>query len=236
MKNVYPFIFLVCLASCTESITYETTVTTYSSQDTEMCAMEQCPILDLSIIHLEKPQRLKELVNNWVQDLSLQELNLLVDQDYKTINQAVEEYLNTAQIGYPETSVLSNAHEFTIDTALSFSSDELLSVVFYGYQFSGGASGFDTTKFLNANPQTGEEFTDETLFTGDFYAFAKAQFETQFPNSPFNIHSEETTIEDIGFTEEGVLIIYMDARILDLSTAQIQLLITWEEMEGYTTF
>lgn len=236
MKHLLPLLALLCLTACRETITYETTFSKYSSEDYDICKTQQCPIVDLSILHLEQPLRLKTLINTWIKEVTLQELNLLIDQDYASLEDGLAEYLNTAQIGYPETSVLSDAHELTIDTALSFTSNTLLSAVFYGYQFSGGASGYDTIKYINANPQTGEEFADHDLFKEDFYAFAKAELKEQYPNTSFNVQSDSTTIQDIGFTDEGIVMIYIDATTLDLSTEQLHLLIPWKKASDYITF
>ena len=236
MKYLLSLIILITLVACTESITYEISSQHYTSEDYEVCKTQQCPVVDLTLITLHKPDRLKATVNNWIQELTLQELNLLVDQDNTNVEEAIKEYLNTSQIGYPETSVLSDAHELTIDTALSFSSDELLSVVFYSYQFSGGASGFDSVKYINLNPQTGEEFTMDMLVDESFYAFAKAQLEKQFPNIAIETETNKDAIKELGFNQEGIIVIFNDTTAVALNDNQGQLLISWEEADDYLIF
>ena len=101
---------------------------------------------------------------------------------------------------------------------------------FYGYQFSGGAHGFDTRTYGNFNPKTGNLYTTDEMLDKSFFAFAKAQLEQQFPNNHFTAESLNYT--KIGFTENGLTTTYDDG-IAIFSEEIKEITVSWADLEPY---
>jgi len=185
---------------------------------------------------METPEKTATTVNNWIQHTTLQTLYSDTERFPNSISEAIDLYINDSQISYPETTELSDAHEITIDTAVSYESNTLLSILFYSYQFMGGASGFDNEMYLNVNPQSGEKYKNEELLKDDFYAFAKAQFEKEYPQETFDItpsNLPDSPLKELGFTEEGVIIIYNDMGVSSFNMEDKQITIPWENAQRY---
>ena len=232
-------LLFLCAISCEKTITYESDTDIYTSENIDVCAHQSCPTIDLSILKLKKPVAASTIVNSWIKDLTISSLYNDAGLQPSSIGEALDTYINNSQISYPETSELSDAHEISIESAISFGSNSILSVVFYSYQFSGGASGFDNEMYLNLNPQTGEEYEDDTVFKQDFYAFAKAQFKQEYPNEIFNFTKDDflgSYLKEVGFTEEGVVLIYNDMGMESMSMENKQITIPWINAEDYLTF
>lgn len=241
-KTILILSVLLCsitITSCEKNIIYESESTFYTTADIDICDNQPCPAINLSILNLNEPAIASTNVNSWINGLTIQTLYNDTGKQPETIEDALDIYINNSQISYPESTELSDAHEISIETAIAFGSNDILSILFYSYQFSGGASGFDYEMYLNLDPQTGKEYLDEELFTEDFYAFAKAQFEQEYPDEIFNLHGNNALIQylkQVGFTEEGIVLIYNDMGEESLSLENKQITIPWEQAEDYLTF
>ncbi len=239
MKKLLPSILVIILfISCEKTITYTSSTDSYSTKDFTICNSQPCPEIMLSVLHMETPEEAAITVNNWVQTSTINTLYNETESLPSSINDAIELYINNSQISYPETTELSDAHEITIESAISFGSNNLLSVVFYSYQFMGGASGFDNEMYLNINPQTGKEYSDDELLDDDFYAFAKAQFEKEYPQETFDVtpsNLPDSYLQEVGFTEEGIVLIYNDMGVSSFNMEDKQITIPWELSQDYLT-
>ena len=237
MKKILPSLLIILVfISCEKTITYTSTTDTYTTNHFAICKSQPCPKIMLSILNMETPEKTALVVNNWIKNATIQTLYNDTETIPSSINDAIDIYINNSQISYPETTELSDAHEITVDSAISYESNTLLSVVFYSYQFMGGASGFDNEMYLNINPQSGEEYRDEELLNDDFYAFAKAQFEKEYPQETFEItpsNLPDSYLKEVGFTEEGVVLIYNDMGVSSFNMEDKQITISWELSQDY---
>lgn len=227
-------ISITFLLSCEETIIFDSHTENYKEDAIQTCITVDCPDVDLNILVLDEPSSLAPKVNQWVTDLTLQFLTEEDNQKNISFIDAIDIYINSSQISYPETSSLSDAHELTIDTGITYSDNTLLSIIFYGYEFSGGAHGFDTEVYGNFNPQTGEEYKNKELVGNGFYAFAKAQLTRLYPDYNFSDNSDN--YQEIGFAEDGVMIIYNDSDAASINSDKKSITIPWETSREYLNF
>lgn len=238
-KHLAPLLLIIIYittVSCEKEIVYKTNSTHYTTSDINICATQPCPDIDIEIITFTSPETVKDFANKWILDKTTSTLYNASNVPDLSITDAIDLYINESQISYPETTELSDAHEIQIETALSYGTNNLLSIVHYTYQFSGGASGYDTASYLNLNPQNGELLSKEALFTEDFYAFAKAYFTKEYPQQEhlFNVLTFNENLQEVGFTEDGVILNY--AEVDALYTENMVVTIPWNETESYLTF
>lgn len=232
-KHLLPFILillsLLCF-SCEESITYTSHLKNFQEDTLEECKTAQCPDISIEIEKIDTPVILNEPVQQWTENIMYDFLNLNTKKETLSIDDALIVYINNSQTSYPETSLLSEEHELVIETTSSYMSDQLLSMEFYGYQFSGGAHGFDIRTYGNFNPKTGKQYTINEILEESFFAFAKTKFEQELLDQNFTAASENYT--KIGFTEDGVNISYDDG-IPILPEEIKEITISWADLEPY---
>lgn len=108
--------------------------------------------------------------------------------------------------------------------------------------FSGGAHGYKTLTFMNFNPETGQVFSPDDIFTADFSTFVEQRFrkEQGIPEND-NINStglwfENDTFrlpENIGFAEEKVILVYNSYEIAPYAAGDIVMEIPMEEVQPF---
>ena len=121
-------------------------------------------------------------------------------------------------------------------------SDSLISVGITAEIFSGGAHGYKTFTFLNFDPATGEILSKNEIFDKDFLVFVEQKFrqEQEIPEGD-NINStgfwfENETFnlpENIGFSEEKVILVYNSYGIAPYAAGDIVMEIPLEEVRPF---
>jgi len=234
-KYILPFILIIisllCF-SCEESIIYTSHLYNFQEDTLEECQTVQCSDITLEIEKIDTPSILNKPVQQWTKTILFDFLDVNNNKE-DSIEDALMVYINNSQTSYPETSLLSEEHELVIETTITYMSDQLLSMEFYGYQFSGGAHGFDTRTYGNFNPKTGKQYAINEVLEVGFYAFAKAQLEQKF--SYQNFTSTPENYINIGFTDDGLNVSYNDGAAL-LPEEKKEIDIPWEIAKEYLKF
>ncbi len=222
---------LLVISGCERSVDYISHVEIVTTEKTLNCPSDGCPDVELELIIIDEPTELSQAVNDWTKVVLYDIMGIKSNEKHISIKEAIASYVNTSQIAYPETSELSTAHELLVETAISYQSNHLLSMVLRGFQFSGGAHGYDYHIYGNFNPKTGQEVALSQLLKTDFYAFAKAQLSQKYPNQ--TITEKPENYLQIGFTEEGMAVIYNDVGLEGIPSENKHLSIPWEIAEDY---
>ena len=120
--------------------------------------------------------------------------------------------------------------------------ENLISVGINSEIFRGGAHGYRGLTFLNFNPETGELYTYEDLFTPEFKEYAENVFrqKQEIPEGE-NINStgfwfENDTFQlpsNIGFEEDKVLLVYNAYEVAPYSAGNFYIEIPKEEVESF---
>lgn len=223
---------LLALLSCEKEIVYETTTKSFQTADFDVCNDQPCPEINITAIQINQPAVVSSQANHWIKE----NIIALIQGDHQdppsSIEAALYTYINDSQIAYPESVALSTQHEITIGSSISFSSNDLLSIYLNKYQFSGGASGFRTTTYLNINPKTGKRFDVLQLVSEDFYAFAKAYY-IQQNNTILDTDLNETELVEIGFTDVGIITIYKTVDVGFINSEEYEILTPWDIAKDY---
>ena len=132
--------------------------------------------------------------------------------------------------------------EAYVNESIYLRAESVVSVGITTEIFSGGAHGYKTLSFLNFNPETGEVFSSEDLFTPEFKDFVEEKFrrEQEIPAED-NINStglwfKDDTFqlpENIGFSEDKVILIYNSYEIAPYAMGDIYLEIPMEEARPF---
>jgi len=153
----------------------------------------------------------------------------------KQIETFNEEYTNFTK-DFPEASQIWEAQ---IDGEIIFQSTEIVSIAITSYLNTGGAHGNTSISFLNFDTATGKRILNENLFT-DIEAFkhiAKTYFDEEVKDKPILFESESYTLpENIGFSEEGLILLYNTYEIAPYVTGIIEFTIPFEKANDYLVF
>lgn len=153
----------------------------------------------------------------------------------KQIETFNEEYINFTK-DFPEASQIWEAQ---IDGEITFQSPEIVSIAITSYLNTGGAHGNTSISFLNFDTATGKRILNKNLFT-DIEAFkhiAKTYFDEEVEDKTILFEPESYTLpENIGFSEEGIILLYNTYEIAPYSTGIIEFTIPFEKANDYLVF
>ncbi|MCC1485469.1 DUF3298 and DUF4163 domain-containing protein [Winogradskyella immobilis] len=138
----------------------------------------------------------------------------------------------------------NNEHvwELHIETEVIYQSEEIITIVVNVYSDTGGAHGNDTIQLLNFNTETGALY-DHSNIINDIEGF-KSIAETYFIKSIKN-DSESTSIsefffgksfqlpENIGFSEDGIVLLYNTYEVSTFNQGFTEFVIPFEEANPY---
>ncbi|MDX1315924.1 MAG: DUF3298 and DUF4163 domain-containing protein [Xanthomarina gelatinilytica] len=153
----------------------------------------------------------------------------------KTIEESIDAFNNeyeSFKSDFPETII---AWEAQIDGEVMYQSADVISLSITTYMNTGGAHGHLNVSFLNFNAQTGKMLKNEDLFE-DYLAFtkiAKTYFDEEIADKK-DLYFEPdnfTLPENIGFNEEGIILLYNTYEIAPYSSGMTEIQIPWEELQ-----
>ena len=175
----------------------------------------------------------KEVITN----LHLGEPNAI---NAKSIEEGINNFnkeFETFQTDFPETS---QSWEAQIDGEIMFSSPEIISLALTSYMNTGGAHGMLKVSFLNFDAVTGKTIPNKNLInnTEAFKEIALPYFKEATKDKDI-FEPELDTFklpENIGYNDEGIVLLYNAYEIAPYSTGIIEFEIPFNKIESYLTF
>ena len=129
--------------------------------------------------------------------------------------------------------------EAQIDGDVMYQSPEIISIAITSYINTGGAHGILKISFLNFNTETGKPITNNMLFN-DMYAFekiAKTNFETFIEDESIDLNTTHFQLpKEIGYTDEGLILLYNTYEIAAYSEGIIEITIPYNEIKSLLFF
>tara|TARA_R110002073_G_scaffold323908_2_gene501543 strand:+ start:2275 stop:2994 length:720 start_codon:yes stop_codon:yes gene_type:complete len=146
-----------------------------------------------------------------------------------------DEY-NIFKTDFPETAQIWEAQ---IDGEVMHQSSEIISIAITSYTNTGGAHGILNISFLNFNSKTGQRIQNNQIFN-DIEAF-KTVVEPYFKaatqdKSLLSDYTEFELPENIGYSEDGIVLLYNTYEIAPYSSGIIEFVIPFEDAEPYLVF
>lgn len=246
ISQAFALLLIILCFSCTEDVVFQYETEVINTADFEQCQHEQCPELHIEYIKMIEPSSLAATVNQGIQDQLVAQLTM-EGQEVESLEQAAQVYLNNSQTAYPEDSIMSETHQLQWVVAVTYQSNEIVSLRSDFYEFAGGAHGFEGLLYKNFNVATGKEMTALNMFKDldGFSAFAKAEFYKQqqalsstspnyealeFENEVFQLP------ENLGFTEEGLQLYYQAYEITAYQSEPFDFYISWPDVTPFLNF
>ncbi|HLV13650.1 MAG TPA: DUF3298 and DUF4163 domain-containing protein [Xanthomarina sp.] len=158
----------------------------------------------------------------------------------KTVSESIDSFnaeFNRFKADFPD-SVM--AWEAQIDGEVMYQSSDVISISITTYINTGGAHGSLNIRFLNFNAQTGAPLRNEDLFE-DYLGFtdmAKTYFYEEIADKR-ELYFEPDTFqlpENIGLTEDGVILLFNTYEIAPYSTGITEIHIPWSELQSVLNY
>jgi len=236
----------VLFLSCKKDIVYEFEYEIIQEDIMPDCAIQSCPQVSVSLLKIQKPLSVSMNVKGILEKDIIQILEE-EGQESQDIAQAMANYINNIQTGYPEETSIAGLNEVTITTEVASTSNILLSVVLDYYKYSGGAHGYGEVYYYNFNPQTGALYSGVSYFKNKeaFLNLAKSKFLKKYnlrdsdalSSKGFFFKDDKFHLpKQIGFTDAEIILLYNPYEIAPYSEGQIELRIPKKEATRFLNF
>lgn len=129
--------------------------------------------------------------------------------------------------------------EAQIDGEILFESIEIISVSITSYVNTGGAHGNTVITFLNFDGQTGKRLKNTDLLKNieGFKKIAKTYLVTELKDDDILFDDDMFKLpENMGYTDDGVVLLYNTYEIAPYSTGIIEFTIPFEKIDSFLVF
>ena len=210
--------------------------------DESGCA--ECPEIKITIPRALNTSKIDKSINAALREEVVSLLtfdNNVEANDIETAIQSFEEEFSDLRQRYPEETT---SWEAQILGEIAYEDEFLLTIRLNSYLFTGGAHGYSTVRFLNFNKKKGSELENWELFenSDQFKNFAETKFRIQegipegtaINSTGFMFDTNEFYLpENIGFTEEGLQILFEEYEVASYADGPIILTLPFSEIRSY---
>ena len=204
----------------------------------------QCPDIQIDIPQALDNRKISSTINSAIREEVISLLSYEEDVEVDDIPSAITSFNNSykgLQEMFPDESI---PWEAMIEASIAYENNDLITVQLDSYIFTGGAHGYGSTRFLNFEKNSGQELARKDLFKNHrkFVDFAEERFRKQ-EKIPGNQSINSTGLmfeldefylpENIGFTEEGLKLLYNPYEVASYADGTIELTIPYEEAEKF---
>ncbi|GAA4803475.1 DUF3298 and DUF4163 domain-containing protein [Litoribaculum gwangyangense] len=202
---------------------------------------EKNDLVEVNIPKANGDENISKKINSTIKELIISALHIGNPDDVasKSIEESIDafnkEYTDFVT-DFPDTVP---EWEAQIDGEVMFQSPEIISLAFTSYKFTGGAHGNLLISLLNFNAQTGNLIENSELFNDieSFKTLANTYFDKAIEDK--NTLFEPTKFqlpENMGYGEEGVVLLYNTYEIAPYSTGLIEFVIPFEDAKPFLVF
>lgn len=240
MKNNLHILFIMLfLISCgkEEKLVFENI-----SFKNDNCS--NCPEISINVPKALDNRKISTTLNSAIREEVISLLSYEEEVEIADIPAAISSFNNSYQNllrMFPDELI---PWEANIEAEIAYENNEIITVRLDSYIFTGGAHGYGSTRFLNFEKKSGFELARKDLFKNqrNFVDFAEDRFRRQ-ENIPGDQSINSTGLmfeldefylpENIGFTENGLKLLYNPYEVASYADGTIEMTIPYEEVENY---
>lgn len=181
-------------------------------------------------------------INEWIETSIAMEISLSDELQDENLNDAIESFNKEFILFKREFDDTNQIWEALVDSEVLYQSPEIITVSVSTYIDTGGAHGNTHVIFLNFNPETGESITKEDIIKDEaaFTELAIKHFKSALDMKKHDLEIVDSFYgknfelpETIGFSEEGVVILYNTYEIAAYSFGITEYTIPFEEVSNH---
>lgn len=195
------------------------------------------------------PDEVRNSINNELNSYIITTLSSFLSDDsqsYQDINQCVEALVQDYKKISVEFEDFNQDWNISIDTELKNKDDEIISILSSVESYLGGAHGNHWNDFLNFDARNGELISWKDIITDEirFTEIAEAGFRIERKLPPNADLEREGYFfdggvfelpENIGFSDQGAILIYNPYEVAPYSMGSTEFIIPWEEIRSIST-
>lgn len=228
-------LMLILLASCAENnepLKFEET----------HIAHENGPLIELNFPKASSYDEKAKKVNALIEETIAAEMSLSEEIKEQSIDTAIKSFnkeFNDFQSNFPDSE---QQWEMFVDGEVIYESPEIISISLSTYTDTGGAHGNTHVVFLNLDPETGNSIPIEEIIKDEekFKELAIKYFKEKISKKKHDLDIVDSFYgkdfmlpETIGFSEEGVVILYNTYEIAAYSFGITEYVIPYSEASKY---
>ena len=217
-----------------------------TENDLDICQNAKCPEITINYLRVQGNSEAAEKINEKIDSFIISTLTLGEDENIvaKTINEAASNFVKSYNADKSRFPDMAADYFAEITVTELYNSPNQICLEMRQYLYTGGAHGYGTTSFINVNPETGDELSDNELFKNkeDFTAFAEKKFrEQQKISQDQSINEPGFWFEDdrfylpesVGFTQDTLIFVYNQYDIASYADGPIELKIALKEARPF---
>lgn len=205
---------------------------------------DQCPQVSITLPKLLDNDRLGAVIKTSLREEIISMLAFDEATEAADIDSAIMSFSNgyeNLQRMFPDETAIWEAR---IKAEPTYEDANRITITMESYIFTGGAHGYGTIQFFNFDKKKATELEDWEIFSNKkgFQNFAEHKFRTQ-ENIPEDMSINSTGYmferdsfylpENIGFTEEGIKLLYNEYEVASYADGPVELTLPYEEVQGY---
>lgn len=204
-------------------------------------AIYDCSVITLDVVRAKGGPGVSEEINKNLDEHIINLIASEADPEISNLEQLSEKFLDDYREAAENFSE-EPPWEAYVSENIYLRNEAIVSIGITTEIFSGGAHGYKTLTFVNFNPETGQVLKSEDIFTPEFASFVENRFrqEQRIPDSD-NINSTGFWFDDdkfrlpenIGFTEDKVILVYNSYEIAPYAAGDIIMEIPIEEVKPF---
>ncbi|MDT0641972.1 DUF4163 domain-containing protein [Zunongwangia sp. F363] len=219
--------------------------TNYSVEKSyEECNPEEgdCAFISISYPVAENKTDAASRINEEIKNHIIGIVDYEEEEKSASIEELANHFIKNYETNAEDFSEYELAWEGFVFAEITKKSPELISIRFNSRMFTGGAHGYSSISFLNFNPETGKAYSHNELFTPEFKSYFESKFrEDQGIPEQDSINSTGLFFEDdkfvlpenIGFTEEGLVLHYNAYEIASYAEGEFTYRFPYDEIDQF---
>ncbi len=189
-------------------------------------------------------EEVSDRINSQVEKTIANEMSLSDEILLDEISVAIDDFSKEFSTFKKDFSESDQKWELLVDSEVIYQSPEIISISISTYIDTGGAHGNTHVIFLNFDPATGEQFTKENLISDKsaFTELAIKYFKSSLATKKHDLDIVDSFYgkdfmlpETIGYSEDGIVILYNTYEIAAYSFGITEYVIPFEEISEYIT-
>lgn len=235
LKNKSPLIIcLFCmLFSCKKEFPISFSETNFTSKNNN--------IVEVNIPFANENSGITKSINSVIENYVITALQ--IGDSNKQIVKPIEKSIENFNVAYTDfiNDFPDSAQEWEaqIDGEVIFKTQDIISISLTSYINTGGAHGNLNISFLNFEASTGKLIDNNSLIkdVDSFKTIAKTYFDSSVEGKDLLFDSETFNLPaNIGYSDEGLILLYNTYEIAPYSTGIIEFSIPFEEAKPYLVF
>lgn len=233
-KQLYFIVILSFIFSCKEDVNIE-----FSEEHIETSKDAEVAI---NYPKAEGNKDVSERINTTIENYIVSQTNFSEDSlTNVSIKEAVERFnseFNTFKSNFPDSP---QKWEAFIDGEVTYRSPEVICMAINSYLDTGGAHGNTNVRFFNFNPQTGELYSKRELISNvnelskliESKLKERGKSKAESPMEDYFFGKDFQLPETIGYSDEGLIVLYNPYEIASYSQGIIEFTIPYSEVSTF---